>query len=205
MNLANLIAQEEDSPVKRPVVHKARPDADPHFQFVDDGTPEAQRKSAAVSKGRKHNKGLGLYQDHVTHTTSDDEDGAYKGESKRPLNDVTTHVKNENRKKDFGSQWEMMDDSPGPNNGSFNNGAKKGITENQKKVLKTMDAQWGLYEESPENRGINISGNGMGGRKGTEFSLYDESPAQEKKENLGRKQGGNGMGGRKGTGFDWDF
>ncbi|KAF1836724.1 hypothetical protein BDW02DRAFT_577782 [Decorospora gaudefroyi] len=194
--------QEEVSPVRRPVVHKARPDADAHFEFVDDGTPEGQRRQAPT-KGGRANKGQGLYEDHVTNTTNDDQDGAAQGDVKRALNDVTTTVKNKNRSKDFGSQWEMTDNSPGANK----NGSSKMPTHETRSSMKT---HWGTHQDSPEGRGINIAGNGMGGRKGTEaaWSLYDESPA--KKENSGARAGikteGDGMGGRRNADKSfWDF
>lgn len=185
--------------MRRPVVHKARPDADPHFEFVDDGLPEGQTKQAA-SKGRLQNKGMGLYRDHVT---ADDEDDASRGDAKHAIDHISTHIRNDNRSKDFGAHWEMNDDSPGINQPS--NGNK--LTQNQKKVLKTMDANWGPADDSPQNRGIKTAGNGMGARKGTEssWSLYDESPAQAKKENAGYKTLGNGMGGRKDTQSFWEF
>jgi hypothetical protein len=178
-------------------VHKARPDADPHFQLVDDGTPEAERKQHHTSKGRLHNKGLGLYQDHVLHTTSDDEgDNAFQGDVKRPLGDVTTAVKNENRKKDFGSQWEMTDDSPATKKPSNGNGNVKHVGQDRQKVLNGLNAHWGLYEDSPEqhkkenvnnlaDRGIKTSGNGMGGRKGSEtnWTLGDDDYAAVPKKN----------------------
>jgi hypothetical protein len=180
-------------------VHKARPDADPHFEFVDDGTPEAQRKMAST-KGRSSNKGQKLYQDHVTGTTAGDaDDGAYD-DDQRPLN--------ENRSKDFGAHFEMTDNSPAA---SKSNPAKKPVIDNHK-ATKT---NWSLYDESPDTRGgINIAGNGMGGRKGTgeAWSLFDESPAKKENSNT-NKQGtsrgirteGDGMGGKKGTENFWDF
>lgn len=74
----------------------------------------------------------------------------------------------------------------------------------------SMKTHWGTHADSPENRGINIAGNGMGGRKGTEaaWSLFDESPA--KKEPTGKQAGikteGDGMGGRKTADKSfWDF
>ena len=33
------VQEAEKSPIQRPIVHAARPDAEPHFEFVDDGTP----------------------------------------------------------------------------------------------------------------------------------------------------------------------
>lgn len=148
------------------MVHKARPDQAAHFEFEDDGTPEAQRK-APPAKGRLQNKGMGLYRDHVTHSTSDDEgDDAYQGDSKQPLGDVTSTVRNENRKKDFGAQWEMNDDSPAADKTTSKSGNGK--------ILKNMATNWEVYEQplqqsKKENieRPIKTSGNGMGGRKGT--------------------------------------
>ncbi len=72
-----------------------------------------------------------------------------------------------------------------------------------------MNTNWDLYQDSPENRGINIAGNGMGGRKGTEpaWSLFEESPV--KKENAPKQGGirttGDGMGGKKNADSFWDF
>ena len=192
--------QDEGSPVRRPIVHKARPDADPHFEFNDDGTPDAQR--VVPVKGGRGNKGQGLYEDHVTNTTDDANDGAVKGDSKRALNDVTTVVSNKNRDKDFGSQWEMTDNSPGV--------GKNDAAKSKQAVRSSMKTHWGTHADSPDSRGINIAGNGMGGRKGTEaaWSLFDESPA--KKENTTRAAGikteGDGMGGRKTADRSfWDF
>lgn len=80
-----------------------------------------------------------------------------KGDSKGPLNDVT-HIKNDIRQKDFGAHWEMKDNSP-----SLNKNENSKPTQNQQKVLKTMDANWGNYEPSPEQQKIRIAGNGMVG------------------------------------------
>jgi hypothetical protein len=197
------VQQDEGSPVRRPVVHKARPDANPHFEFADDGTPDAQRKKAPT-KGGLGNKGMGLYQDHVLHYDDDEVNDASKGDVKRSLNEISTHTGSNNRTKDFDAHWDMNDKSPA-NNGT--NGSK--LTGTQQKVLKTMDANWG-HEPSPKTRGINIAGNGMGGRKGTEssWSIYDESPDKKGNtgfKNTGIKTTGNGMGGRKDAGFSWDF
>ncbi|KAJ4287968.1 hypothetical protein N0V90_011983 [Kalmusia sp. IMI 367209] len=192
--------EDEHSPVRREVVHKPRRDADTHFEFKDDGSSEGREKPF-TSKGRQHNNGLGLYKDHVLGGDSSSEFDTPKGDSKGPLNDVT-HIKNDIRQKDFGAHWEMKDDSPG-----FNKAAEsKKLTQNQQKVLKTMDANWGNYEPSPEQQKIRIAGNGMGGRKTTaSWSLYEEEADTSKKENTGIKSMGNGMGGRKGSEFNWDF
>lgn len=185
--------EDETSPVRRPIVHKARPDADPHFQFVDESTPAAERVKDVPGKGRLHNKGLGLYRDHVTHTTSDDEEeDATKGDVKRPLGDVTTAIKNENRSKDFGAQWEMKDTDGQEDTYASFNGRHQNATEDRKQALKSMDPHWGHYEESPEqtkkekenkrSNGIKTSGNGMGGKKGTDrgWAIGDSDDESEK-------------------------
>lgn len=178
--------EDEPSPVRRPVVHKARPDADPHFEFVDDETPAADKKKNVPGKGRLHNAGLGLYKDNILHSTSgedDDEASEANGDNKRPLGNVTTTINNEVRQKDFGSHWEMADVSPNPQKTTFNedgskngnsNGNHKHISAGHQKVLNGLDAHWGLYESSPEQskkenvnggKGIKSAGDGMGGRK----------------------------------------
>ncbi|KAF1839913.1 uncharacterized protein K460DRAFT_371864 [Cucurbitaria berberidis CBS 394.84] len=187
---------EEVSPVRRPIIHKARPDADAHFDLVDDGTPEAQRKSAPT-KGSTSNKGQGLYEDHVTHTTEEEQD------VKRPLNDVTTAVENKNRSKDFGAHWDMTDDSPGL-------GKKGAAKKPTHETRKAMNTHWGEYQDSPENKGINIAGNGMGGRKGTEaaWSLYDDSPTKKENTNAdprGMKSTTDASGGKQNGDSFWDF
>jgi hypothetical protein len=146
------VQQNETSPVRRPVVHKARPTNEANFEFVDDGTPEGQRKKEST-KGRMTNKGMGLYQDHVLHYDDDEEAGS-KGDVKRSANDISTKIKGDYRNKDFGAQWEATDNSPA---NSRTNNSK--LTGNQEKVLKSMDANWG-HEPSPKARGINIAGNG---------------------------------------------
>ncbi|KAF2013112.1 hypothetical protein BU24DRAFT_452071 [Aaosphaeria arxii CBS 175.79] len=177
--------EEESSPVRRPVVHRARPDADPHFEFVDDGTPEAAKKQPST-KGNLHNKGLGLYKDHVIGSDDEADDDGPRGDTARPLGDITTVVKNENRKKDFGSQWEMADESPAQVQKAFVGSKATGKTQ------KSLDTHWGLYEQSPEQskkensnaHGIKTSGNGMGGRKGTSraWAIGDEGGEDEQQQ-----------------------
>jgi hypothetical protein len=207
--------EEEVSPVRRPVVHKARPDTDPHFEFVDDGTPDAQRKLAST-KGRIGNKGMGLYQDHVTGTTAGDaDDTPYDDDvhGKGPLNDVTAAMRNGNRNKDFGSHWDLRDESPAAAKKNAN--AKSASAASAAGDHKATKSNWSLYQESPETRGgINIAGNGMGARKGTDaaWSIYDESPAKTENSNTnsnstsrGIRTEGDGMGGKKGQDSFWDF
>lgn len=201
---ANSDTQAEPTPVKRPVVHKPRPDAAAHFEFRDDGGSTEQPKNVS-QKGRLHNKGLGLYKDHILHSTSDDEDeeNAHAGDVKRPLGDVTTHVKNENRQKDFGAHWEMRDDnSPATQKALKENLHSKTLPQDRKKVLQGLDAQWGPWDQPPasKNTGIKTSGNGMGGRKGTDSSWMfgeEEADSQTKtKPNSGQAEGAKSF---------WDF
>lgn len=198
---------DETSPVRRPIVHKARP-MEPHFDFDDDGTPEAQRQQAST-KGSKGNKGQGLYEDHVTHTTTQDDSqrGAFQGDQTRALHDVTTVVKNKNRSKDFGAHFDLRDDSPGAHDSARTTKLPRHETRS------SMQTHWSTQPDAPEDRGINIAGNGMGSRKGTEWSLFDgEAAAEKTKENAKTgvkstaiKTEGDGMGGRKNAESFWDF
>ena len=206
--------QTEPTPVKRPVVHKPRPDADAHFELRDDGGSADQPKKVST-KGKLHNTGLGLYKDHILHSTSDDEDNenAHAGDVKRPLGDVTTHVKNENRQKDFAPHWAMRDDdSPATQKALKENVNAKPMAEDRKKVLKSLDASWGNWDDAPpqaKNRGnvvnstgtgIKTSGNGMGGRKGTDsswmFGAEEEDSQTKTKPKSGQAEGANSF---------WDF
>ncbi|KAF2437403.1 hypothetical protein P171DRAFT_506215 [Karstenula rhodostoma CBS 690.94] len=188
---------EERSPVHREVVHKPRRDADTHFEFKDDGTSDASQQRPTQTKGRQNNNNKGgLYSDHIMggDLGNDFDTPKAKGDNKGPLND-TTHIKNDIRKKDFGAHWEMQDESP-----SGSNIPDSKLTQNQQKVLKTMDANWSNHEPTPQQGNIRISGNGMGGRSSTkQWSIFEEDPDESKKENAGIKSMGNGMGGRRGT------
>lgn len=137
-----------------------------------------------------HNKGLGLYKDHIVGNQSDDDEDTPG--PKKPLSSVTTNINNDGRKKDFAAHWEMTDDSKSA--GAQVDPPPK-VSEDRKKVVKGMDANWGLYEQSPDQRkenmprdqrGITTAGNGMGGRKGQarawDFGdLADEEPIRSNK------------------------
>ncbi|KAF2705123.1 hypothetical protein K504DRAFT_460898 [Pleomassaria siparia CBS 279.74] len=225
--------EEEVSPVRRPVVHKARPDADPHFAF-EENTPAGQKVKDAPSRGRLQNKGMGLYKDHVTNTTTDEDDGsAPKGDNKHALGDVTTAIKTENRNKDFGAQWEVKDDQE--NTYAKFNQDHQNATEDRKQGLKGMDPSWGHYEQSPDqpkkpkgsnrSNGIKTTGNGMGGRndvgRGWGIGDSDDEAPQEKpatnkagptaaidqpirpNRGTGINIAGNGMGGRSSVNRGW--
>ncbi|KAH6638217.1 hypothetical protein C7974DRAFT_391094 [Boeremia exigua] len=189
----------EDSPVRVERVIKARPGTGHQFEFEDDGTPTA-RKTLPPTKGGVSNKGQGLYKDHVT--ANDDDEGTAHGDN-RPLSDVTKVVKNKNRSKDFGAHWEMNDNTPvGKSSENRNPGQSHQATK----------SNFGFYDESPQPAyKINIAGNGMGNRAGTQFSLFDDEPEPAVDDrSIGNHKGiqaaGDGMGGRKGADKSfWDF
>ncbi|QDS68111.1 hypothetical protein FKW77_010176 [Venturia effusa] len=171
---------EEKSPTFRPVVHAARPDAEPHFQFNDQNTPSADK-----TKYRAHAGGMGLYKDHVL--GSDDEDTV-----KKPLATIT-NINQQGREKDFSNHYEFTDDSPSAAKATKNTKPD----ENQAKVLKGMASTWDTYDESPnagskkENvpinagRGIKTGGDGMGGSKGTarRWGFGDDSDPEPEEVN----------------------
>ncbi|KAF2498809.1 hypothetical protein BU16DRAFT_536800 [Lophium mytilinum] len=218
--------EDVESPVKRPIVHKARP-MDPHFQFDDTNTPAADKKKHVSGKGTLQNAGMGLYRDHVVHQAEDDgfEDDdmpVSRGDNKRSLGDVTHTINNEIRKKDFGPQWEMRDDSPiaakvapAGENGKGLAERKAPIerhqTEDRKAQIKGLESHWGLYEDSPEQakkenikfskeRGIKSTGDGMGGRKdaGRQWGIGNEGDDYEAVRPKGGKKE------EESKGF-WDF
>lgn len=189
----------ETSPVRVERVFKARPGTGHQFEFEDDGTPAA-RKAVAPTKGGVSNKGQGLYKDHVT--GNDDDEGTAHGDN-HPLKDVTKTIKNENRGKDFGAHWDMEDNTPVGKS-----------TENNKpgQSHQATKSNFGFYDESPQQAyKINIAGNGMGNRAGTQFSLFDQEPEPDVDDrsignHTGIKATGDGMGGRKGADKSfWDF
>jgi len=194
-----------DSPIKFEKVNKPRKDAAPQFEFKDDGTPEGDRRQALRPRGAQGNKGMGLYTDHVL-----GEDEATPTQKKNAHH----HDSNE-RRKVFDSQFAMADVSPAQNKPAQH------ISEERAKAVKNMDANWGSYDQSPvanqkennppspthtraskgplsdtTNQGINIAGDGMGGRK---------VPIQQEQRQRGIATGGDGMGGRKGASRGWGF
>lgn len=85
---------------------------------------------------------------------------------KLPLGNITLAYNNQQHQKAFESQFELTDKSP-----SAEKGVGNCVNENKAKAVKTMDASWVLFDESPDVRkrsekGIKTSGDGMGGKKG---------------------------------------
>jgi hypothetical protein len=151
----------------------------------------------------------------------DDGNGGTAGGEEFKQSNTLANVKD--RQKDFDPHFAMTDDSPAHKPAA-------GITENKAKAVKMMDANWAAYDQSPhqkenmpaspstsrsnapgkgplseatnKNVGINIGGNGMGGKKGTErqWGFGDDAPPSK-----GINIGGDGMGGKKGGGRQWGF
>jgi hypothetical protein len=167
--------QAEKSPVFRPVVHQARPDAEAHFSVNDSSTPAANK----VRPPRKHKNGLSLYADNVGYQSDEDT-------VKQPLSQLT-NVNQEHRHKDFDPHFEIADQSP-----SVSRTTKvQNPNENTAKVLKGMNSNWHTYDESPDaaakkenlpgrGRGIKTTGDGMGGSKGANrhWGIGDESDTE---------------------------
>ncbi|KAI9663645.1 MAG: hypothetical protein M1821_007135 [Bathelium mastoideum] len=141
---------------KRPVVHQPRRDAKAHFEFGDDGTPLAQKPAPRTNA---MNKGLGLYENHVT---GDEEEGNKAAKSAEqngasaggPLTEAkTTYINAGHRRKDFAPHWEMTDTSPGPAQSQQQQEKDEGKkAEPRKKALPSqMQSHWTLYETSPED------------------------------------------------------
>lgn len=223
-------SMQEKSPVHRQVVHQPRPDAETHFEFVDDGTPVAQ-KTRPTSKGRQHNDGLGLYRENVLDPEgAADEKKEGAAAAKKPLATIV-NVNADSRHRDFDSQFEMTDQSPSvsrvatkdENDGGA--GRVKKLDENKAKVLKTMSASWQLCDDSPEaadakkenipasgvgkaEKGIKTAGNGMGGRRNNErhwgFGDEDEDVKEETTKTTKKTAPGGQSQGTEVKSF-WDF
>ncbi|KAG6003522.1 hypothetical protein E4U21_001922 [Claviceps maximensis] len=150
---------------------KGRRDAETHFELQDDGErlPHQDRPNTRP-RGSMHNDNMGLYKNKLF-----DRDTATTPEPHRALGNITNLG---GRGKDFDPHFAMADESPAPNTSSRN----QPVPEGRMKAVKQMDANWSSYDQSPvtqkenQHRGegkflddnkINIAGDGMGGRKGT--------------------------------------
>ena len=150
---------------------KGRRDAETHFELQDDGEKlPHQERASARPRGSMHNDGLGLYKNKLF-----EQDGA-SAEPERALGNITNL---KDRGKDFDAHFAMSDESP-----AGESSRQQHVPEGRKKAVKMMDANWSSYDKSPtsqkenqsDTRGegkflddnkINIAGDGMGGRKGT--------------------------------------
>ncbi|CAG8977199.1 hypothetical protein HYALB_00006736 [Hymenoscyphus albidus] len=217
----------EDSPVKVKKVSKPRKDAEPHFEFVDDGTPAGAKRTINRPRGKGQNDGLGIYKNNLY----DDENGGSAGGAAFDKGNTLANVKD--RRKDFDPHFAMTDESP------VSTPTTERIPDHRAKAVKMMDANWDTYDQSPNQKeniamskasksssgkaplseasntmshrndthvGIALGGNGMGGKKGTtrQWGFGDESDG-ETTGGGGIMTAGNGMGGKKGTSRQWGF
>ncbi|KAF2397397.1 hypothetical protein EJ06DRAFT_147467 [Trichodelitschia bisporula] len=111
--------------------------------------------------------------------------------AKGPLATLT-NVDKGHRQKDFDSQFEICDESPV----NPRQGPPKAPPADQAKVIKGLDANWTLFDESPnagrsgsKNHnvapgGIKTGGDGMGGRKtgGRSWGIGDDSEDEARKD-----------------------
>ncbi|KAF4635525.1 hypothetical protein G7Y89_g2591 [Cudoniella acicularis] len=89
-----------DSPIKTKKVDKPRKDFETHFDFVDDGTPKAERALIGRPRGNGQNTGLGLYKNHLFNDEDDDVPTTQKKE-------VNTIANVKDRHKDFDPHFTM--------------------------------------------------------------------------------------------------
>ncbi|EMC93427.1 hypothetical protein BAUCODRAFT_26718 [Baudoinia panamericana UAMH 10762] len=161
---AGVDADDPQSPVKRPVVHAARPDADTHFEFTDESPAPAEK-----GKSFQRQKGMGLYQDPLYA----DDRTALKGNSRAAY--------------DFGPQYSIADSSPVGQQATKASGKARGDMDShwshespvkEKQIYKTagdgmggrkaMTRSWGFGDESdPEvdNANVRPSTRSKGGRQ----------------------------------------
>jgi hypothetical protein len=132
-----------ETPGKQPKVVQPRPDAEAHFEFKDDGAPDAiQHRPTGRPKGTAQNTGHGLYQNNLYDDGINDPKSA---QEKEPLSAVTTNV---GRTKDFDKHW-AMSDTPPANNDKVNN-ENRPLAGDRKKAVQMMDASWESYDQSPD-------------------------------------------------------
>uniref|UniRef100_L2G0D6 Uncharacterized protein n=1 Tax=Colletotrichum fructicola (strain Nara gc5) TaxID=1213859 RepID=L2G0D6_COLFN len=188
----------KETPVARPVQQKPRRDAEPHFEFQDDG-PDGEPRPAGRPKGAAHNTGLHLYENNLY---SEDGKPLPGTDSDQALGNITNL---NNRHKDFDPHFAMSDDSPSQQAGLQQ---RPGVSDARKKAVNMMNANWESYDRSPASQkeniepaptgkakgGIHIAGDGMGSRKAVEDQDGDKR---------GINIAGDGMGGRKGTNRNW--
>lgn len=111
---------------------------------------------------------MGLYKDNLTDDLEEAQLNVGKV-GKQPLSTVT-NVDLDHRRKDFESHFEIQDNSPAPNKTIDHSRGK--LDQNQAKVLKTLNATWDMYDQSPDSASkkenqyrIKNLGDGMGGRR----------------------------------------
>lgn len=151
-----------------------------------------------------HNKGLGLYEDHIFGDSDGEDAGTRNGKSgagaKHDDPSTITSISAQSRHKDFDAHFDINDDSSAAtrnrDNGAIDGNGHGRVPEDRKKVVKSLNANWGLYEQSPArqnvHRGIKTGGDGMGGRKDVvrSWGLGDESDEEAEREASDKRERG---------------
>ncbi|KAI9888483.1 MAG: hypothetical protein M1814_006901 [Vezdaea aestivalis] len=158
-----------ESPIKRKTTAHPRRDAGTHFTITDIESPQKQADRPLPTNNRSTVSGL--YSSQINSAEGGETSGPNE-QRQRPLSTVTNV--NAHRKV-FDSHFSMEDESPAkpsavdaaPGTPSKPTTTAMAGGGGHKKAVSMMNANWGLYDQSPkENRGINTAGDGMGGRKG---------------------------------------
>ncbi|KAJ8070875.1 hypothetical protein OCU04_001235 [Sclerotinia nivalis] len=182
-----------DSPVRFKKTEKPRKDAQPQFEFLDEGTPQQERRIVGRPHGQGHNNGLGLYKD----TMFDDESETPASKKQVP---ALANVKDRN--KDFDTHFTMTDDSPVAGKAPAHMG------EDRAKAVKMMGANWDTYDQSPiekNSRKENDPSSPIRSNSTKEPLSEKHTASQRNQKKTGIKTMGDGMGGSKGAGRSWGF
>ncbi|EMR87276.1 hypothetical protein ACHAPC_002297 [Botrytis cinerea] len=183
-----------DSPVKFKKTEKPRKDAQTHFEFQDEATPQKDRRIVERPRGQGNNNGLGLYKDILF-----DENG-----SETPAKKHTTGLANaKDRTKDFNPHFSMADESP-----VTGQAPPTHMAEDRAKAVKMMGANWDTYDQSPIEKNAKKENDPASPSRSTstkEPLSEINKTSQRNQQNTGIKTMGDGMGGSKGAGRSWGF
>ncbi|TGO91721.1 hypothetical protein BPOR_0020g00160 [Botrytis porri] len=182
-----------DSPVRFKKTEKPRKDAQPHFEFQDDATPQKDRRIVGNPRGQGHNNGLGLYKDILF--------GENGGDTPVSKKQTTGLANAKDRTKDF-DHFSMADESP------VTGQAPAHMAGDRAKAVKMMDANWDTYDESPIEKNARKENDPSSPSRSnsTKEPLSEINTASKRnQQNTGIKTMGDGMGGSKGAGRRWGF
>ncbi len=184
----------QESPIRQKKVDKPRKDAETHFEFKDDGTPEGTR-IIGRPRGPGQNTGLHLYENNLF----DENENAPAKSENRVLGNIA-NIKD--RRKDFDPHFTMTDNSPSTKETK----QPEKLPEDKLKAVKMMDANWSSYDQSPNQKENAALVPASPTRPGTGKGPLSESTNTMSHRNdnpKGISIGGDGMGGKKGTGRSW--
>ncbi|ESZ90315.1 hypothetical protein SBOR_9301 [Sclerotinia borealis F-4128] len=182
-----------DSPVKLKKTDKPRKDAQPHFEFRDESTPQQERRIVGRPRGQGNNNGLGLYKDTLF------DNGSETPASKK----LAVGLPNaKDRHKDFDLHFSMADNSP------VTGQAPAPMGGDRAKAVKMMDANWDTYDQSPIKKNSqkeNDPSSPIRSNSTKEPLSEIDTASNRTDQKTGIKTMGDGMGGNKGAGRSWGF